>query len=132
MRPKTKKTPPCIPLCHFGIKNPQDCHSNDSKEGPHGPRRPAIVATFVILMRLFFEVRKSIDFRRLLSKFGEGPAAGGGACLKLQILQILKTDPARPAPLSGVRRISEGLRPLPTAPRLEDPMIRRFDDSMDG
>ena len=28
--------------------------------------------------------------------------------------------------------ISEGLRPLPPAPRLEDPMIGRFDDSMDG
>ena len=27
--------------------------------------------------------------------------------------------------------ISEGLRPLPPAPNLEDSMIRRFDDSMD-
>ena len=28
--------------------------------------------------------------------------------------------------------ISEGLRPLPPAPRLEDPMMGRFDDAMDG
>ena len=27
--------------------------------------------------------------------------AGGGACLKLQILQILETGPARPAPPEG-------------------------------
>ena len=31
-----------------------------------------------------------------------------------------------------VYRLSEGLRPLPPAPKLEDPMIGRFDDSMDG
>ena len=28
--------------------------------------------------------------------------------------------------------ISKGLRPLPPAPKLEDPMIGRFEDSMDG
>ena len=28
--------------------------------------------------------------------------------------------------------LSEGLRPLPPAPRLEDLMIGRLDDSMDG
>ena len=63
--------------------------SKYSKVGPDGPWRPVILATFVILMCFGFEVRKMIDFFRLLSKFGEGPAAGGGACLKLQILQIL-------------------------------------------
>ena len=32
---------------------------------------------------------------------------------------------------SGGSYISEGLRPLPPAPNLEDSMIRRFDASMD-
>ena len=47
--------------------------------------------------------------------------------------EILTKGPARPAPpKGGAANIYEGLRPLPPAPRLEDPMMGRFDDSMDG
>ena len=76
----------------------------------------------------FFEVRKMIDFGALWA----GAGGGGRGSSKLQILQTLTKDLARPAPPWGVRRITEGLRPLPPAPKLEDPMIGRFDDSMDG
>ena len=67
----------------------------------------------------------------ILEHFGQGPAAGGGAPLSFRFCRFCKKCPARPAPLKGCGE-SEGLRPLPPAPRLEDPMIGRFDDSMDG
>ena len=67
----------------------------------------------------------------ILEHFGQGPAAGGGAPLSFRFCRFCKKCPARPAPLKGCGEY-EGLRPLPPAPKLEDPMIGRFDDSMDG
>ena len=53
------------------------------------------------LFRVFFKVRKIIDFWSLLSKFFEGPAAGGGAPLSFRFCRFCKKYPARPAPLKG-------------------------------
>ena len=103
MRPETTTKTTLHPICSFDTENPQHCLSNISKVSPDGPRRPAIEATFVILLRLFFEVRKN-DFKTLLSKFAQvctGASGRGRGLPEAEILQILKTDPARPAPLKG-------------------------------
>jgi len=78
--PKQKKTH-CNTYSHIDIKNHQRCYSSCSKVSSHGPWRPSIAATFLILnvfFHVFFEVRKIIDFRSLLSKFLRGRRQGAG------------------------------------------------------
>ena len=69
-----------------------------------------------------------------LGELWSGAAVMGRGLPEFSDSEILTKDLARPAPPKGgaANILSEGLRPLPPAPRLEDPMIGRFDDSMDG
>ena len=94
--------------------------------------RPSIGAHSLILFRLFCEVRKVITFEA----FWAGAGGRGRGLPEPSDSEILTKDPARPAPPEGgAANIYEGLRPLPPAPKdlkVEDPMIGRFEDPMDG
>ena len=60
----------------------------------HRPWRPSTVATFVILMRLFFVFLSRSEKASILEHFGQGPAAGGGAPTLRSLVAPSKEGPA--------------------------------------
>ena len=72
----------------------------------NGPPRPLLWALSLNLCLPFCEVRKKIDFGRLLGNFLQGPAAGVEAAWSFRFCRFWQKIQHAMLPLKGVRRIS--------------------------